>query len=122
MEPTVKDNTLVLDIGNLIDEHKGKETIVLYVGDMCSWTDYFVITTVRSDAHLKGLLRSLSEYFDANNIVPINARKNINEKGWVLIDCGNFVIHLMESEQREFYELERLWFKGEVIFHSSRSS
>jgi ribosome-associated protein len=122
MELHVKNEKHVLQIGNLIDAHKGEDTIILYVGDICSWTDFFIITTVRSDAHLRGLLRYLSEYFKKNNITPINLRKNIDEKGWVLIDCGDFIIHLMENEQRVFYELERLWFKGKVIYHSSRSS
>jgi ribosome-associated protein len=121
MELHVKNKEHVLRIGELIDEHKGKDTIILYVGEICSWTDFFIITTVRSDAHLRGLLRYLFEYLKRNNITPINFRKNIDEKGWVLIDCGDFIIHLMENEQRTFYELERLWFKGIIVYHSSRS-
>jgi ribosomal silencing factor RsfS len=40
----------------------------------------------------------------------------------VLIDCSSFVIHLMEQDKREFYELEKLWFSGKRLYESSGSS
>jgi ribosome-associated protein len=81
-----------------------------------------VITTARSTAHLGGLLKELSRFFAQTGIHPLNKHKRITDKGWLLVDCGDFIIHLMEKEQREFYELERLWFRSERISYSSKSS
>jgi ribosome-associated protein len=120
MDATAK--TKVLEISRLLEEHLGEEVKALYIGEMSSWTDYFVISTVRSSTHLKGLLRSLQEYFAAHHIVPLTPRKSLRDhEGWVLIDCGDFVIHLLDQEHREFYELEKLWFRNELIY-SSKSS
>jgi ribosome-associated protein len=116
MENPVNNKDIAVKIGKLLTEHKCENTIVLSIGDICSWTDYFVITTVRSHAHLRGLLKYLDEFFHTHDIVQINHRKNIKETGWILLDCGNYIIHLMEKEQREFYELERLWFKGTKLY------
>ena len=80
------------------------------------WTDFFIISTVRSQAHIRGLLRRLREFFDRNNIVQLNHRKNSKETGWILLDCGDIIIHLMEKEQRIFYELERLWFNSTILY------
>jgi ribosome-associated protein len=112
----------VLEISRLLEEHRGEDVKALYIGEMSSWTDYFVISTIRSSTHLKGLLRSLHEYFSQNQITPLTPRKSFrDDEGWVLIDCGSFVIHLLDQQHRDFYELEKLWFRNELIY-SSKSS
>ncbi len=120
MEDTVRNN--VLDIARLLEDHRAEDVTVLYIGEMSDWTDYFIICTVRSSAHLKGLFHSLTELFASRHIEPLRGRKpSSREQGWILIDCGLFVIHLMDKEHRQFYELEKLWFNNELIY-SSKSS
>jgi len=120
MDDTARNS--VLEVSRLLEEHRGEDVRALYIGEMSSWTDYFVICTVRSPTHLRGLIRSLEEYFGQHKLSPLTPRKSFrNAAGWVLIDCGNFVVHLMDQEHREFYELEKLWFRNELIY-SSRSS
>jgi ribosome-associated protein len=120
MEDTVRNS--VVEIARILEDHRAEQVMVLYIGDMSDWTDYFVICTVRSAAHQKGLLRLLNEYFAEKSITPLTPRKLASrEAGWVLIDCGPFVVHVMDREHREFYELEKLWFKNELIY-SSKSS
>lgn len=112
----------LIELARLIDDHKGEDTIVLDVHEKCSWTDYFIISTARSHAHLKGILRHLAEYLEKNGIHHSGKSKNISGDGWILLDCGSFVIHLMNRETRDFYELEKLWFSATVCYQSSKSS
>ncbi len=111
----------VLKIAEKIDEMNGIDTIALDVSGQSSWTDYFIITTVKSSAHLRGLYRNLQEVFEELGINPLWKHKKIDNENWVLVDCGFFVIHLMDSEHREFYNLEKLWFNSEMIYTSSKS-
>jgi len=113
----------VLRIAALLEEHRGEDVVVLSVGEMIAWTDFFVICTVRSAAHLKGLLRALSEHFVSAGVQPLRGSRKlpVREEGWVLVDCGDFVIHLMDREHRTFYELEKLWFRSEAIYPSKSS-
>lgn len=113
---------LAAQAARLLDDHKGEDTVLLDLKEVSSLTDYFVITTARSSAHMAGLLKELSRFFADAGIRPINSHKRASGKGWLLVDCGDFVIHLMEKEQRQFYELERLWFRAERISYSSKSS
>lgn len=108
----------VLEVARLLEEHRGQDTTALYIGEMSGWTEYFVITTVTSSTHMRGVLRSLRRYLEEQNIEPLNRTKGLEAEGWVLIDCGNFIVHLMEREQRQFYELEKLWFRNELIYSS----
>ena len=112
-----------LEAARLIDEHKGEDTVVLDIGGVSSFADYFVISTARSSAHLAGLHRELDAFLRRRGIRPRHGgHKSVGESGWLLLDCGDFVVHLMEKEQREFYDLERLWFKAERLSYWSKSS
>ena len=112
-----------LGVARLIHEHKGEDTVVLGIGGVSSFADYFVISTARSSAHLTGLHREVHAYLHSRGIRPRGGgHRSGGESGWLLLDCGDFVIHLMEKEQREFYDLERLWFKAERLSYWSKSS
>ena len=49
----------VKEIAAFIEEHNGQDTVVLNISELNSWTDYFIIATVTSSGHLRGLLNQL---------------------------------------------------------------
>lgn len=98
-------------IKNFIEDHKGQETVLIDVSQDCSWTDCFIITTVTSLGHLRGLAREIWAVLDENGLSVNNRHKNVGDDGWELIDCGDIVIHLMSQEMRDFYTLEKLYMR-----------
>lgn len=122
MVDTVKIKEVAVEIGRLLDMHKSKNTVVIDVSAQSSWTDYFVITTVNSMGHLKGLVKHIKSFLSEKDIDVLHRHKRIAEDGWELIDCGFMVIHLMNENMRGFYDLEKLWFNGEVMYQSASSS
>ncbi len=122
MVDTVKTKDITVEIGKLIDAHKGMDTVVIDVSNQSSWTNYFVISTVNSIGHLKGLVKHVKNYLRVRDVNILHRHRRLAEDGWELIDCGFMVIHLMSEEKREFYDLERLWFNGEILYKSSMSS
>ena len=114
MEKTFEQKAV--EIAKLMIDGKGKDVTLLDISGLNSWADYFVIATVTSSAMQQGLLKQVKEYIKENDleIHPTN-RKSPNGEDWELIDLGNNVIHLMSEQAREFYNLEKLWFKGKVI-------
>jgi len=117
MDATVK-NEIVQEIGHLLDDHKGEDTLVLDVMENCSWTEYFIITTSNSQGHLRGLIRTLQEFLDDKEIEIIRRSKKMEGEGWTLIDCGFCVVHIMSKESRDFYDLEKLWFNSKALFEA----
>ena len=112
-------------LGELLKEHKGADVLVMDVRRQCDWTDYFVIATVSSSAHLEGLERHIREFCRGNNIEILRKSRKLAAENdeWRLIDLGRAVVHLMSKQAREFYELERLWSLPQTRnTHSSKSS
>lgn len=113
-----------LAVAEMLVEHQAEGTVVLDVSRHSGWTDYFVIATTRSHAHLRGMLRhldvALRRMGDAGRErAGHSLRRAPDDSGWVLVDLGSVLIHLMTDEQRRFYELERLWFRSPVVFRDS---
>lgn len=98
-------------ICTFLTDHKGQEVTQIDLTGECSWTDCFIICTVTSLGHLRGLAHEIwGELLDLGLEVR-NRHKAVGDDGWELIDCGDIVIHLMSQEMRDFYSLEKLWQK-----------
>jgi len=122
MEGLLSSKETVLATARLINDHKGEDTVVLDITGTCAFADFFVIATARSSTHLSGLLRELTQFFHSRGIRPRGHHRHDAAAGWLLLDCGEGIGHLMEKEQRDFYDLERLWFKAERVPYWSKSS
>ena len=96
-------------ICEFLKDHKGQEVTLIDVSEECSWTDYFIICTVTSLGHLRGLAHEIWSEIDSVGLEVRNRHKAVGDDGWELIDCGDIVIHLMSQEMRDFYSLEKLW-------------
>ena len=96
-------------IKQYLEDHKCSDVKIIDLGPECSWADCFVIGTVSSVGHLKGVVHQLwGELLDLGLTVN-NRHKSPGDDGWELIDCSDIVIHLMSPDLREFYNLEKLW-------------
>ena len=125
MEDTVKNkldrDQLVSETAAELEDHKAADVSAVDISELNSWTDYFVIATVSSQGHMRGLLRNIRSYLNERGIEYRNKYKHIDDYSWLFIDCGFMVIHLMDEETRAFYDLEKLWFNGREVY-SSKSS
>ncbi|MCL2213675.1 MAG: ribosome silencing factor [Treponema sp.] len=105
-EPHPKDVKMIADF--LLD-HRGEDVSVMDLRGICNWTDFFIIATVSSRTHMDGINRHLKTFCRDNKIDILNGSGKNNDDEWRLIDLGLIIIHLMTSDTREFYGLERLW-------------
>ncbi|HZQ27569.1 MAG TPA: ribosome silencing factor [Acidimicrobiales bacterium] len=90
-------------------DKKGAETVVLEVGKVLAITDAFVITSASNDR----LVRTIAEEVErkvkeAGGPGPLRVEGKADAH-WVLLDYGDFVVHVFLDEVRRFYDLERLW-------------
>lgn len=106
----------VIEIAKLVQDGKGRDVVLIDVSSISSWTDYFVIATVTSSAHLQGLSKDIKDYIKDNDLeIHLTNKKSPDGADWNLIDIGPIVVHLMTETAREFYDLEKLWYAGKRI-------
>jgi ribosome-associated protein len=111
MEKNTNTREAAVRLGKLIAEHKGGNVMVLDVTGKNSWADYFVIATVTSSAHSRGLQKHVGDAMGELGLsVRPTRRKAPDGDEWTLIDLGDVIVHLMTETARSFYELEKLWF------------
>ncbi len=87
----------------------GDDTVIIEVGDVLAITDAFVITSGRNTRQVKTIAEEVEKKIDeAGGPKPLRI-EGLDDARWVLIDYGDFVVHVFLDEVRRYYELERLW-------------
>jgi ribosome-associated protein len=89
-------------------ERKASEVIGLDVREICSFADTFIIATGTSDRHVRSVADSIGAALKAHGDPPMGV-EGLDEGRWVLIDCGDAIVHIFQQEIRDHYDLERLW-------------
>jgi ribosome-associated protein len=92
-------------------DKKAYDLLILEVSALTSVADYFVICTGRSDIQVQAICRALEEALVKASIRPL-AIEGFTHGQWVLIDCGDVVVHVFYEQMREFYNLEGLWMQA----------
>src|SRR5210317_814594 len=89
-------------------DNKAEDLIVLDVGELTSFTDYFIIMSGRSTRHVQGLADSIEKELRSKRISN-KFCEGLQEGLWVLIDYNDVVVHIFYKETRSFYDLDGLW-------------
>lgn len=86
-----------------------EETVVLDVGRVLSIVGWFVITAGRNARQVKAVAEEIEEKIrDAGGPKPLRV-EGLDVMQWVLLDYGDFVVHVFDAETRRYYDIERLW-------------
>ena len=97
------------------DDRKGVDTVVIDVGDVLVVTDLFVITHGNNARQVRSITEGVEEMVkEAGGPSPLRI-EGADDRQWVLLDYGPFVVHVFDAERRSLYQLERLWGDCEVL-------
>ena len=89
-------------------ERKAEQIIAIDVSERLALTDVFLIVSGANDRQVRSIVDAVDEaMFKAG--AKRKMREGFDEARWVLIDYGDIVVHVQQTEDREFYALERLW-------------
>ncbi len=106
-EPFVPDESKVAALA--ADAKSGDDTVILAVGDLLGVTDAFVITSGRNTRQVKTIVDEVERQVKASTGHNPVRVEGLDDARWVLMDYGDFLVHVFLDEAREFYDLEHLW-------------
>ena len=111
---TEKNHELLEVIYKALDDKKAENTKVIDISRISVMTDYFVITNGNNQPHVDALVDAAEEALLNAGVKDVKVEGGRNN-GWTLIDAGNMIIHIFTKENRDFYDLERIWSDGKPV-------
>ena len=94
------------------EDVKGKDVSVLDVHRISDFADYLVVVSGRSDRQVQGITNRIIEELGHLSVSPSSV-EGYEDAQWVLIDCGDVVVHVFFEPVREHYDIESLWIRGQ---------
>ena len=91
-----------------LDDKKAENVVILEVAELVGYTDFFVIVSGRNSPHVQTLAETAAKTLKKPNQPGIK-QEGDQSSAWILIDGGDFVLHIFQPEARGFYALEDLW-------------
>ena len=87
----------------------GCDTVVLSVGAVLAITDAFVITSGSNSRMVRTIAEEVEKQLKLACARSPRAVEGLDDARWVLMDYGDFVVHVFMDEARDFYQFDRLW-------------
>jgi len=82
--------------------------------DVCSFADYFVICSGDSSRQIEAIRDAIEQMMKKQGIQP-HHYEGSTDSGWLLMDYGGIVIHIFTPEEREYYQLDKLWGQANTL-------
>ncbi len=108
------DKNLIKVVYNALDDKKGIDIKVLDISKISVMADYFIIASGANKNQVQALSDNVEEEMLKRGI---HARQveGYPSGNWILMDYGDFIVHVFNQDDRLFYDLERIWKDGELV-------
>ncbi|MBQ1801626.1 ribosome silencing factor [Lachnobacterium bovis] len=105
---------IVKKIANALDDKKAFDVKVLDITKISVLADYFVLASGDNSSQLQAMMDIVEEVMYKNGINSKRVEGSANSS-WILMDYNDVVIHIFNKEEREFYNLDKVWSDGELV-------
>ncbi len=106
----------VMKLLGILDDKKALDIIAIDVADKTIIADWFVICSGASVIQVKAICDEVLEKYEEIGL-RLKRKEGYTEGRWIVLDFGYVLLHIFYPEEREYYNIERLWTDGaaEVI-------
>ena len=103
---TIKDYALLA--GKTLSDKKAQDIVIIDIQEKASFADYFVIASGGSERQVNALVDDVEDAFAKEGIF-VKSIEGKQNSGWILMDFGDIIVNVFTKEQREKYNIEKVW-------------
>jgi len=97
-------------------DKKASDVLLLDIREVTAFADYFVICSGSNRRQLQAIADAIDEQLSAQG-AHLFHREGDSDTGWLLLDFGDIIVHILGSKEREYYDLERLWNGAKTVVY-----
>ena len=101
-------------ISLILDDKKAGQVKIIETSRQTIIADYFVIATGTSSTHIRSLAGEVEFSLEGTGRTPSRV-SGLESNDWIILDYDSVLVHIFNSEARDYYKLERLWGDGESV-------
>lgn len=101
-------NPMLPKLIHALEDIQAVDIKVIDVHKQTTITDYMIVASGRASRHVKAVAQKIMEDMKIAGMPALNCT-GMETGDWVLVDFGDFIVHIMQPESRQFYNLEGLW-------------
>ena len=102
------------------DEKKAFDIVALDLREVASFTEFFIIASGANQRQVQAISDEISEQLKKQLKTKAVRIEGYRSAEWILLDYGDFIVHIFEKEARAFYDLERLWRDARKVYLSEQ--
>jgi ribosome-associated protein len=107
---------IMSEMVDAVEDKKAMNVVTLNLQGVSLIADYFVICHGNSETQVQAIAASVRD--KAGELgVRVRGLEGMNTARWVLVDLGDVIVHVFHRDEREFYNLERLWSDAKIVEH-----
>lgn len=110
----ISPDQLMAVVADAVEDKKAMNVVILDLQGISLIADYFIICHGNSDLQVQSIASEVKKRAEENG-VHIKGIEGFDSARWVLIDLGDVVVHVFHREEREYYNIERLWSDAKVV-------
>ena len=99
---------IALRAADFLDAKKALDIVILDISELSGFADYFVIATAMNARNMQTLSEEVESKFKEIDIL-VRSIEGKDSSGWILMDYGDLIVNIFTAEQRDRYQIEKIW-------------
>ena len=97
-----------------LEDKKAEDIKVIDISDISTIADYFIIASGKNRSQIQAMCDNVDETLGRAG-AAMKQKEGYNNANWILMDYGDIIVHIFDTENRLFYDLERIWRDGKEM-------
>ena len=106
--------TMIKNTVDALEDKKGEDIKIIDISEVSSIADFFVLASGSNRSQVQAMADYVEEKMHKAGF-HLKQIEGYDGAGWILMDFADIVVHIFDRENRDFYDLERIWKDGKIV-------